>query len=70
MQYQQLPRRHVWNGEQPNNHMHDDSDEDVDHYEEISARSRNPGSMDAENGGPRVHDIQRLERALRVVGMA
>lgn len=50
--------------------MHDDSDEDVDHYEEISARSRNPGSMDAENGGPRVHDIQRLERALRVVGMA
>lgn len=69
MRYQQLPRRRVWIEEQTNN-MHEDSDEDVDHYEVNSIRSRESANVDTENGGSRVQDIQRLERALRVAGMA
>ncbi|KAG9671642.1 hypothetical protein KCU99_g2900, partial [Aureobasidium melanogenum] len=69
MRYQQLPRRHMWNGEQTDNNMHEDSDQDIDHYEANSILSRDPTAV-VENGGHRVQDIQRLERALRVAGMA
>jgi hypothetical protein len=50
--------------------MHEDSDEDIDDLEINSVLSRDPAAVDAENGAHRVHDIQRLERALRTAGMA
>ena len=50
--------------------MPEDSDEDIDGPEINSVLSRDPAAVDAENGGHRVHDIQRLERALRTAGMA
>ncbi|KAG9549890.1 hypothetical protein KCU61_g3466, partial [Aureobasidium melanogenum] len=69
MRYQQLPRRRMWNEQQTDNNTHEDSDQDVDHYEANSILSRDPAAV-AENGDHRVQDIQRLERALRVAGMA
>lgn len=69
MRYQQLPRRHVWIEQQIDN-MHEDSDEEVDHYEVNSILFRDPGAVGTENDGNRVQDIQRLEMALRVAGMA
>lgn len=50
--------------------MHEDSDEEVDHYEVNSILFRDPGAVGTENDGNRVQDIQRLEMALRVAGMA
>jgi hypothetical protein len=59
----------MWHEEQTDTNMHEDSDQDIDHYEANSILSRNPAAV-AENGDHRVQDIQRLERALRVAGMA
>ncbi|KAG9947559.1 hypothetical protein KCU85_g5653, partial [Aureobasidium melanogenum] len=70
MRYQQLPRRRVWNEHQTNYNMHEDWDEDVNHYGVNSFHSRDLAAVDTENGEHRVQDIQRLERALRVAGMA
>ncbi|KAG9847970.1 hypothetical protein KCU98_g5725, partial [Aureobasidium melanogenum] len=70
MRYQQLLRRRMWNGEQIGNNVHEDSDEDVNHYEINSTQTRNHSAVDTENGDHRVQEIQRLERALRVAGMA
>ncbi|KAK6000829.1 hypothetical protein QM012_003554 [Aureobasidium pullulans] len=69
IRYQQLPRHHVWHEEQTND-MHEDSDEDVNHYGVNSSQSTDPHAVDTENSDDRVQDIQRLERALRVAGMA
>ena len=61
----------MWNEQQANtNNTQEDSDEDIDGPEINSILSRDPAAVDAENGGHRVHDIQRLERALRTAGMA
>ncbi|KAI4836916.1 hypothetical protein E4T44_08376 [Aureobasidium sp. EXF-8845] len=53
-----------------NNNTQEDSDEDIDDHEINSILSRDPAALDAEDGGRHVHDIQRLERALRTAGMA
>jgi hypothetical protein len=61
----------VWNEQQNNtNNIQEDSDEDIDDHEINSVLSGDPAAVDAENGGHRAHDIQRLERALRTAGMA
>ncbi|CAD0083051.1 unnamed protein product [Aureobasidium vineae] len=70
VRYQQRPRVRVQIEQQTHNNMQEDSDGGEDGHEVNSISSRNPATVDAQNGGPRVHDIQRLERALRVAGMA
>ena len=63
----------MWNEQQQHantNNVQEDSDEDIDGPEIDSILSRDPAAVDVENGGQRVHDIQRLERALRTAGMA
>ncbi|KAG9832373.1 hypothetical protein KCU78_g2512, partial [Aureobasidium melanogenum] len=65
MRYQQLPRRRMRNEQQTGNNMNEDSEEDVDRYAVNST-----SLVDTEDGDHRVPDIQRLERALRVAGMA
>lgn len=70
MRYQRPPRRRVWNEHQTNYNMHEDRDEDVNIYEVNSVHSRDLAALDTEHGDHRVQDIQRLERALRVAGMA
>jgi hypothetical protein len=68
--YQQQ-RVRVWNEQHANiNNMQEDSDEDIDDHEINSILSRDPAALVAEDSGHRVHDIQRLERALRTAGMA
>lgn len=62
----------MWNQQQANiiDNIHEDSDEDIDSPEINNILSRDPTVVDSENGGQRVHNIQRLERALRTAGMA
>ncbi|KAH0289790.1 hypothetical protein M436DRAFT_54001 [Aureobasidium namibiae CBS 147.97] len=70
IRYQQQ-RVRVWNEQQTNmNHHGEDSDEEADDLETNSVLHRGPAAVNSENGGHRVHNIQRLERALRTAGMA
>ncbi|KAI4836213.1 hypothetical protein E4T44_08379 [Aureobasidium sp. EXF-8845] len=64
-------RVRVWNEQHANiNNTQQDSDEDIDDHEINSILFRDHAALDAEDGGSRAHDIQRLERALRTAGMA
>ncbi|KAI4802544.1 hypothetical protein E4T45_11185 [Aureobasidium sp. EXF-8846] len=70
VRYQQQ-RVRVWNEQHANiNNTQQDSDEDIDDHEINSILFRDHAALDAEDGGSRAHDIQRLERALRTAGMA
>ena len=62
----------MWNQQHTNiiDNNQEDSDEDIDGPGINSILSGDPTAVDPENGGQRVHDIQRLERALRTAGMA
>lgn len=63
----------MWNEQQTNiiNNNQGDSDGEVDDdLEHHSVLSRDSAAVETENGGDRVHNIQRLERALRTAGMA
>jgi len=61
----------MWNEQQTNiNNYREDSDEEVDEIEINGILHRGPAAVDPEDEGHRVHNIQRLERALRTAGMA
>ncbi|CAD0107625.1 unnamed protein product [Aureobasidium uvarum] len=64
VRYQQRLRVRVQIEQHTHNVMQEESDRDEDGHGVNSTSSRDPATVDAE------HDIQRLERALRVAGMA
>ncbi|KAI5261837.1 hypothetical protein E4T47_09391 [Aureobasidium subglaciale] len=68
IRYQHM-RVRQWNEQQAAAAMEDDSDEDTDNHEVNSVLSRDPAAVDVEHGAG-VHEIQRLERAMRTAGMA